>query len=157
LRDNILDLHLTSLQLKDRLSLSFKNVRELNKIIDEKLPGRPLFSHEEIVVAGSTFDLYHRDVIECIRVLYEDPDFTQHLAFAPERHYTDEGKTARVYHEMYTGDWWWETQVCAAYTQLEGITHPPWWQSESARAWQTWSNNHSHYFVLRQNTSHSVW
>ena len=102
---------LTYLQVTDRLNLSYKNVRELNRIIDNQLPGRPSFQHEEITIAGSTFDLYYRDILECIRTLYGDPDFTEHLVFAPERHYTDQSKTTRVYHEMHTGDWWWETQV----------------------------------------------
>ena len=114
------------MQVTDRLGLSYKNIRELNHIIDNKLPGRPHFQHEEIVVAGSTFDFYYRDILQCIRTLYEDPDFTQHLIFAPERHYTDQTKTARVYHEMHTGDWWWETQVCAAFPPLEANAESYW-------------------------------
>jgi hypothetical protein len=110
---------LTRLQVKDRLGLSYNNIRELNQIIDKNLPGRPEFQHKEIEIAGSTFDFYYRDIIQCIRTLYEDPDFTQHLVFAPERYYTDETKTVRVYHEMHTGDWWWETQVSAACPRLE--------------------------------------
>jgi hypothetical protein len=32
--------------------------------------------------------------------------------FAPERHYTNEERTCRIYNEMHTGDWWWTVQVC---------------------------------------------
>ena len=49
--------------------------------------------------------------MECIRALYGNPKFAQTLVFSPERHYTDAEQTQRLYHEMHTGDWWWEKQV----------------------------------------------
>ncbi|KAG1852717.1 hypothetical protein F4604DRAFT_1883476 [Suillus subluteus] len=67
----------------ENIGLSFKNSRELNKIID-------------------AFDIYYRDIIECIKVLFGDPNFTQYLVFVPERHYADEDKTVRLYHDMHT-------------------------------------------------------
>jgi Plavaka transposase len=91
--------------------LSYKNSRELNKIIDHQLPGRPRFSRDTVVVAGETYELYSRDIIACIKALYGNPEFAPHLVFAPERHYADDDKTIRLYHEMHTGKWWWETQV----------------------------------------------
>ena len=51
--------------MAEKLGLSYKNMRELNKIIDDELPGRPRFRREEIVIAGEAFDIYFRDVIEC--------------------------------------------------------------------------------------------
>jgi hypothetical protein len=80
--------------VKDRLGLFCNNIRELNHIINNHLPGCLPFQHEEISIAGSTFDFYYCDILQCIRTLYEDPNFMQHLVFAPERHYTDETKTA---------------------------------------------------------------
>ena len=62
-------------------------------------------------MAGCSYDLYRRDIIECIRALFGNPAFTQDLVFAPERHYTDGSRSIRIYHEMHTGQWWWETQV----------------------------------------------
>ncbi|KAG1837613.1 hypothetical protein F4604DRAFT_1931480 [Suillus subluteus] len=75
--------------LSDTLGLSFKNTRELNKIIDNELPGRPKF-----------------------KSLFGDLNFADFLVFAPERHYADEDETVRLYHEMNTGKWWWNTQKC---------------------------------------------
>jgi hypothetical protein len=99
-------------QISERLSLSFKNANELNAIVDHGLPtGRPKFKREQIVVAGEAFDIYYRDVIECVKSLYGDPDFAKYLAFAPERHYSDEDETIRLFHDMHTGKWWWDTQV----------------------------------------------
>lgn len=98
-------------QFCDKLGLSYKNSRELNKIIDRGLPLRPRFERHEITVAGSKFDVYYRDILACIKALYGDPEFAEHLKFIPERHYADTDKTVRVYHDMYTGNWWWQTQV----------------------------------------------
>ncbi|KAG1763892.1 hypothetical protein EV702DRAFT_1018819 [Suillus placidus] len=93
------------------LSLSFKNANELNAIVDRELPtGRPKFKREQIIVAGEAFDVYYRDVIECVKSLYSDPDFARYLAFVPERHYADEDETVRLFHDMHTGKWWWDTQ-----------------------------------------------
>ncbi|KAG1839152.1 hypothetical protein F4604DRAFT_1599775 [Suillus subluteus] len=95
----------------ESLGLSFKNAKELNAIIDHELPtGRPKFKREQIIVAGEAFDVHYRDVIECVKALYGDPDFAEHLTFAPERHYADEDQTTRLFHDMHTGKWWWDTQ-----------------------------------------------
>lgn len=42
---------------------------------------------------------------------FADKAFAPYLLFAPERHYTDETRQNRLYHDMYTGKWWWTTQV----------------------------------------------
>ena len=95
----------------EKLGLSFKNSRELNKIIDEQLPDRPCFKHEEIVIGGEAFDVYFRDIIVCIRALYSDPELLPYLVFLPEKHYVDKERKVRLYHDMHTGKWWWSTQV----------------------------------------------
>ncbi|KAF8904906.1 hypothetical protein CPB85DRAFT_1416217 [Mucidula mucida] len=95
----------------ERLDLSFKNTTQLNDIIDKKLPSlRPEFISEEIVIANRSFDVYRRDIIACVRALYGDPKHNEYLCFAPERHYADEDKTQRLYHDFHTGRWWWDTQ-----------------------------------------------
>ncbi|KAG1722754.1 hypothetical protein EDB19DRAFT_1898159 [Suillus lakei] len=91
------------------LNLSYKNSRELNSIINKQLPGHPKFRREQIIVVGEPFDIYYRDVMECIKELYGDPDFADYLVFAPERHYTDDDKTVRLYSNMHTGTWWWNS------------------------------------------------
>ncbi|KAF6756066.1 hypothetical protein DFP72DRAFT_1008140 [Ephemerocybe angulata] len=94
----------------DALNLSFKNTEALNKRIDDHLPQRPQFKRHEVVVAGESFELYARDVIECIRALWQDPEFAPYLCFEPERHYADKDKKERLYHDMNTGRWWRATQ-----------------------------------------------
>ncbi|KAI0716908.1 hypothetical protein C8Q76DRAFT_795145 [Earliella scabrosa] len=39
-----------------------------------------------------------------------DPEFTGILVFTPEHHYADPDHTIRVYIDMHTGRWWWDTQ-----------------------------------------------
>ncbi|KAI0263871.1 hypothetical protein BC834DRAFT_1042725 [Gloeopeniophorella convolvens] len=96
--------------VSERLGISFKNARELNNTIDSQLPGRPPFRREQIVVAGVAFDIYYRDIIECIKALFGDPKFQPYLAFSPERHYTDATCSERQFHDMHTGEWWWSVQ-----------------------------------------------
>ncbi|KAI9059490.1 hypothetical protein FKP32DRAFT_1614234 [Trametes sanguinea] len=77
----------------EKLGLSYKNSKELNSIIDKKLPGsRPRF------------------VLECIAALWGNPEHVRYLCFAPQRHYVDADKTLRLYHDLHTGKWWWSVQ-----------------------------------------------
>jgi hypothetical protein len=85
---------------------------QLNKKIDEQLPGRPRFRHHEVVVNGEVFELYSCDILECIHALWGDTDFTPHLILVPERHYTDADHANRMFHNMHTAEWWWRIQVC---------------------------------------------
>ncbi|KAI0048603.1 hypothetical protein FA95DRAFT_1490591 [Auriscalpium vulgare] len=96
--------------VQDRLGLSFKSSKELNKIVDNSLPAVPEFTCEEIEVAGETYEVFLRDALECIKLLYGNPEFLPHMTFAPERHYADEDLTIPLYHQMHTGRWWWRTQ-----------------------------------------------
>ncbi|THH20297.1 hypothetical protein EUX98_g8611 [Antrodiella citrinella] len=93
------------------LHLSFKNSRELNQIIDKKLPtGRPHFRCKEVVIGGEAFDLYYRNVLDCVKALYGDPSFAADMVYKPEEHFADAEHEVRMYHEMHTGTWWWDTQ-----------------------------------------------
>ncbi|KDQ65236.1 hypothetical protein JAAARDRAFT_188479 [Jaapia argillacea MUCL 33604] len=92
------------------LGLSYKNSQELNAIIDKQLSsGRPQFQREEIVVGSEAFEVFFRDIIECIKALWGDPEFSPYL-LAPECHFVDAEKKVQVYFDMNTGMWWWSTQ-----------------------------------------------
>ncbi|THU75182.1 hypothetical protein K435DRAFT_556176, partial [Dendrothele bispora CBS 962.96] len=94
------------------LGLSYSNTSKLNNIIDDQLPSHcPSFSCEEVIIAGQAFDMYKQDIMECIHVLYGNPDHSQYMCFVPEHHYADADKTVRLFHEFNTGRWWWDTQV----------------------------------------------
>jgi hypothetical protein len=53
---------------------------------------------------------YSRDILQCARWLLRQTAYENHLAYAPERHFKDDG--GRVYTAMHTADWWWDQQVC---------------------------------------------
>ena len=98
--------------MQEDLGLTFKNPRELNKIIDEELPGKPQFRcHTIYMPSGQGFDVHYRPIMDCLKSLFNDPNFAQHLIYAPERHYADQDTTIRVYHDLHTGKWWWNVQV----------------------------------------------
>ncbi|KAJ3754434.1 hypothetical protein EV360DRAFT_86837 [Lentinula raphanica] len=97
--------------LHELLGLSYCTTAELNHIIDTQLPSqRPPFSRQEVVIAGEAFDFYKRPILDCIRSLYGSPNHAPYLCVSPERHYSDANRTNRLYHDMYTGKWWWSTQ-----------------------------------------------
>ncbi|KAJ7926370.1 hypothetical protein B0H13DRAFT_2229408 [Mycena leptocephala] len=54
----------------ESLDLSYGTSAQLNKIIDEGLPGRPKFTRSEVDVNGEVFHLYSRDILECVRALW---------------------------------------------------------------------------------------
>ena len=44
-------------------------------------------------MGNEMLQFHFRDVLECIRAIYGDPEFAQDLIFAPERHYVDHQRT----------------------------------------------------------------
>ena len=94
------------------LGLSYKNVRELNTLIDTQIPNRPRFIRQDIEIAEETVTMYSRNVIDCIKALYGNTMFAEHMVFRPERHYDHNNVHQRQYHDLHTGEWWWQTQVC---------------------------------------------
>jgi hypothetical protein len=52
---------------------------------------------------------YYRDVIGCVHYLIRQIAYRPDMVYAPIREYDSSGD--RLYSEMHTADWWWETQV----------------------------------------------
>ena len=57
-------------------------------------------------------ELWRRNPVDCVKELMGNPAFKAVLRYAPERVYRDKERKICVYDEMWTGDWWWDTQVC---------------------------------------------
>ena len=57
-------------------------------------------------------ELWRRNPIDCIWDLIGNPAFHKHVAYGPEHIYADDKGGSRIFDEMWTGDWWWKTQVC---------------------------------------------
>jgi len=137
----------------DRLGLSYRNTKELNRLIDEEMPGRPRFKCEEVLLGGESYDFYFREVIPCLRALFGDPRFSEHLAFTPERHYQDAGHTMQVFSEMYTGKWWWSVQVRTYSNVLSQVLIL---SSAITRVTQTGCNSHPGHHLIRQDSAHTL-
>jgi len=95
------------------LGLSFKNAVELNKLIDQDLPGCPAFKRQEVMVGTEVCNVYFCDVIACMKALFADPDLTWYLVTVPEKHfmYGSDGQRIQMFHDMHTAKWWWSMQV----------------------------------------------
>ncbi|KIK17767.1 hypothetical protein PISMIDRAFT_110783, partial [Pisolithus microcarpus 441] len=66
---------------------------------------------EDHTTMGEEVELWLRDPVACIRELMGNPAFDGEIAYTPENVYTDLHGTTQWYDEMWTGNWWWETQV----------------------------------------------
>ncbi|TFY52981.1 hypothetical protein EVG20_g10318 [Dentipellis fragilis] len=99
----------------EKLGLSYHNSRALDQTIDG-LPGNPPWLESTFTVsrkaAGTvSHPLCFRDPVACISALYGNIDFIEHMAFEPVQEFSDDEKSNRMYNEMHTGDWWWNTQA----------------------------------------------
>ncbi|KAF8889384.1 hypothetical protein BD779DRAFT_1671930 [Infundibulicybe gibba] len=105
---------------RDRMNLSFHNNRTFLKKVDA-LPAGPQWECEIITapgdqvgedgeIIGEEMELWYRNPIECIKELVGNPAFGDSISFVPERVYTSSDGDDRIYDEMWTGDWWWNTQ-----------------------------------------------
>ncbi|KZS88846.1 hypothetical protein SISNIDRAFT_417541 [Sistotremastrum niveocremeum HHB9708] len=102
------------------LELPFRSAKKLFKSIDS-LPQGPKWDSYDIIIEGDrrnedgmleteTVELYHRDILECIEDILGDPKLKEAMHYAPTRVWSDAEKQERFYSDMWTGDWWWETQ-----------------------------------------------
>jgi hypothetical protein len=57
--------------------------------------------------------LCYRDPLDAAQSLLDRPSLAMHLKYTPEKHWRDKDTGSRLYSEIFTGDWAWETQVCA--------------------------------------------
>lgn len=102
-------------------SPSFRNCHALLNKIDT-LPTGPEWEVIEVSIEGEgvngdrkmvtkKVELWRRNPVECIKELFSNPAFKENIQYGPQKVYTDESRTERVYGEMWMGEWWWRTQV----------------------------------------------
>ena len=56
--------------------------------------------------------LFYRDPIGAIQYLLANSALQEGIRWSPRKVFEDEGKMQRLFSDMSTGDWWWDTQVC---------------------------------------------
>ncbi|KAF8879798.1 hypothetical protein BD779DRAFT_1446684, partial [Infundibulicybe gibba] len=114
--DEFLKLQIT----RDRTNLSFHNNYTFLQKVDA-LPTGPDWECEIVTVVGDRVgedgnkmsedvELWYRNPIDCVRELIGNPAFKDYISYTPERVFTSSSGENRVFDEMWTGDWWWDTQ-----------------------------------------------
>lgn len=63
-------------------------------------------------------DLWACNPVDRIADLLSNPSFRNHATYAPSRMYSSSDRSMRIYDEMWTGDWWWDTHVNNTYLLL---------------------------------------
>jgi hypothetical protein len=53
----------------------------------------------------------YRDIRNVIKYLLGHRPFKDHLVYTPIRQFNTDEDSSRVYDEMHTADWWWDTQL----------------------------------------------
>ena len=66
---------------------------------------------EEGNMMQEQLELWHRDPIECVKELIGNPAFKDYISYVAEHVYVDDEGVIRIFDEMWTDDWWWNTQV----------------------------------------------
>ena len=101
-------------QVRERLGLSFHNVRALRKNLDRIPVGGGKWHEKELSFPdqpGEVFVVRHRDPIQVIKSLWGDPALTKSMKYAPTKCWINKDMKERVYNEMWTGDYWNDVQV----------------------------------------------
>ncbi|KAG6827066.1 hypothetical protein H0H92_013335 [Tricholoma furcatifolium] len=110
-------------QTKSRTRPSYHNNRNFLQKIDALPTQSPEWICEVVSAQGNRtnedgellppekMELWYRNTIDVIKELLGNPALREHLRYAPERVYLDKERKNRMYDEMWSGDWWWETQT----------------------------------------------
>lgn len=89
----------------------FRSAYKLDQYIDALDPYQDLLAWNEGTFkhADHTSTFFYRDIVHCVEYLLAQPTYREDTVYGPIREYDGSGQ--RLYSEMHTGDWWWETQV----------------------------------------------
>jgi hypothetical protein len=87
----------------------FRSSYTLRKKLDRLLSLPRWQGADAIFNNGDKATFYYRDPIKCMEYLLSQQLYKKDLHYAPVKEYNSGGE--RLYGEMWTGDWWWETQV----------------------------------------------
>ncbi|KAG9123650.1 hypothetical protein FRC07_014386 [Ceratobasidium sp. 392] len=106
--------------ISKNLHLSFTSYHTLYKRMND-LPGGPEWKKDVIKLQGNRYnrhgrrlserlELWFRDPVAVMKDLLAQPDFVDMLVYEPRETYVDQTLSERVYHEMWTGEWWLNLQ-----------------------------------------------
>ena len=73
-------------------------------------PGNQLTDDGDLM-PPERLELWRWDPVECVKELMDNPIFKNSLEYTLQKHFSDEEGNNHMFDEMWTGDWWWNTQV----------------------------------------------
>ena len=90
---------------------SFRSAYTLKKHLEVLDPFREYVSWAEATLesGGRSTTFYYRNIESCVHYLIRQVAYRADMVYAPVCEYDSSGD--RLYSEMHTADWWWETQV----------------------------------------------
>ena len=103
----------TIYQVKEHLGLSYHNTRGLHQILEE-VPNHAAWHSTHLWFRSdpqAKHLIHYRDPLEAIRTLLGNPAYAKDIVYRPRRIFTNPRKEKRIYHEMWTGNWWYGIQV----------------------------------------------
>jgi len=112
--DNVLKEENTALHFP-----SFKNVDGVQKLVASMPDDLALGEWELHTLEDMKWNDNHqrpikywsRGIIKSMKWLMRQPAYTEHFICAPQCCFNSDTPPNRLYTEMHTADWWWETQV----------------------------------------------
>ncbi|TFK59487.1 hypothetical protein BDN72DRAFT_780643, partial [Pluteus cervinus] len=100
-------------QVKEKLGLSYHNVRSLHQKLD-CIPERagPWVTKKLSFPDNpdDKFTIRHRDPIQAIKSLFNNPAHASDIVYAPKKIFSDQTRKNRIFNEMWTGRWWHAAQ-----------------------------------------------
>lgn len=96
----------------DRIeTFSFRSAFTLHMLVDsmDRAMGVGSWSTGTVEFWAGEQKFFYRDPVEVVSYLMRQACFKDEMIYAPRKVYTAQGE--RVYSDMDTADWWWDTQV----------------------------------------------
>jgi hypothetical protein len=105
---NAIDRHFNEGGCLNEAEYSYNTGYLMYQRITEMEENLPQWTQSTATIDGITRTFFHRDPVHCSRYLLSQRAFRDNMVYGPVRVTDSAGD--RVYSEMNTGDWWWETQ-----------------------------------------------
>ena len=98
--------------------LGFKNSHQwLNAISNISTSMKDnIWTKEDIAVTSGLglrhgyYTMVYQNILILAAFILAHKPFEDEMTYAPRRTYTDAGRTNRIYHELHSGNWWWNIQ-----------------------------------------------
>ena len=90
---------------------SFRSAYTLQQPLDVLDPFREYLMWTDAASGDGrhTTSFYYRKTLDYVRYLVRQVEYRSNIVYASVREYDSSGE--RLYSQMYTADWWWDTQV----------------------------------------------